>query len=365
MRLFLFEFKKMTGSRGMLLLILLLMVINFAKISIFVHYNPMLGVSRTNSKDQTVRLYQKKYEGKITEKSARKVIEGYEACERFMQGTGEYNEEDEFCFQIYPLYKYQYTYHMVLQDRLDDASENTKFYQSKSNFYEAERNELIRKIYFGREIDSYYDSEDFYYLFAYHFSTLLLVLFALILSYQFFYMEKENGMYQMLISLGKNRRTVFTKKYLNLIFGIFLVGTVLYLQDYILFGNLLHLRGILNPVYAIQSYSDSPFDMTILQYYLLICGIRMGIVLLISLVFVFVEQWFSGKILPVAAGGVVAVAVVLTGDHYFNLESYGMKLHVISLWNHPCPAGFVWLAVYGILLVILSVLVYRSFRIHN
>ena len=111
MRLFLFEFKKMTGSRGMLLLILLLMVINFAKISIFVHYNPMLGVSRTNSKDQTVRLYQKKYEGKITEKSARKVIEGYEACERFMQGTGEYNEEDEFCFQIYPLYKYQYTYH--------------------------------------------------------------------------------------------------------------------------------------------------------------------------------------------------------------------------------------------------------------
>ena len=116
--------------------------------------------------------------------------------------------------------------------------------------------------------------------------------------------------YQMLISLGKNRKNVFAKKYLNLI-----------------------------------------------------CGIRMGIVLLISLVFVFVEQWFSGKVLPVAAGGVVAV--VLTGDHYFNLESYGMKLHVISLWNHPCPAGFVWLAVYGILLVILSVLVYRSFRIHN
>lgn len=110
----------------------------------------------------------------------------------------------------------------------------------------------------------------------------------------------------MLISLGKNRKNVFAKKYLNLI-----------------------------------------------------CGIRMGIVLLISLIFVFVEQWFSGKILPVAAGRVVVVAVVLTGNHYFNLESYGMKLHVISLWTHP------WLAVYGILLVILSVLVYRSFRIHN
>lgn len=118
--------------------------------------------------------------------------------------------------------------------------------------------------------------------------------------------------YQMLISLEKNRKNVLAKKYLNLI-----------------------------------------------------CGIRMGIVLLISLIFVFVEQWFSGKILPVAAGRVVVVAVVLTGNHYFNLESYGMKLHVISLWTHPCPAVFVWLAVYGILLVILSVLVYKSFRIHN
>lgn len=365
MKLFLYECKKMIGCRKMLLLIMLLLLVNFGKITIYLHYNPVVQVSLEKKKDTAVWEYEKQFEGEITEEKAKKIVKGYKSCQRFMQGTGKYNETDEFCFQTYPLYRYQYTYHMMMEDRLKKAAENIKFYQSHNNFYQAELNRLIYKIYSNRVIDDYYNSEDFYYLFEYQFSTFLLLIFALVLSFQFFYVEKENGMYQMLISLGRNKNKVFANKYFNLFFGILLVGIVLYLQDVILFGKMLNLRGWWNPVYAIQSYGDSIFHVTILEYYLLNCGMRIGSAFLFALLCVFVEQWFSGKFLPVVAGGFIAVFLILTGDHYLNLDQYGMKLQVISVGNHPCLVIWVWLAVFMSMLVTFSILIHHSFRICN
>lgn len=362
MKLFLFECKKMMCSPNILLLILLLMIVNFGKITIFLHYNPMLGESITRRTDIVYQTFESKYEGEITEKKAKEIVEGYQSYLNSMLGTKEYDEADDFCYRIYALYKYQYTYHMMLQELLDDTAQNVDFFQNRNNSYQVELNKLIQKVYSGRQIEKYYNSEDFSFLFEYQFSTLLLVLFALILSYRFFYTEKENGTYQMLISLGKKRQKVFVTKYLNLFLGIFFTGIVLYMQDYFLYGKMLNLRGCLNPIYAIQSYSNAPLNISILGYYFLVCGVRISIIFLISLIFVFVEQLFSGQITPVVAGGLIAVCVIFTGDAYLNVGVYGKKLHVMSIWDHVFPAHFVWLTVLAVLLLTFSVLVYRTFK---
>lgn len=362
MKLFLFECKKMICSPNILLLILLLLITNFGKITISLHNNPMLLGSLTKRTDTVYQTYESKYEGKITEKKAKEIVEGYQSQLNFMLGTNEYNEAADYCYRIYALYKYQYTYHMMIQETLDEASQNVIFFQDRNNPYQVELNKLIQKIYSGRQIEKYYNSEDFSFLFEYQFSTLLLLLYALVLSYHFFYTEKENGTYQMLISLGKKRQKVFVAKYLNLFCGLFFTGIILYIQDYILYGKMLYLRGCLNPVYAIQSYSNTPFNVSILGYYFLICAMRVGIIFLISLIFVFVEQLLSGRIIPVVASGLIAVCVILTGDAYLNVGVYGKKLHVISILNHVFPAHFVWLAVYAVLLLIFSTLVYRTFK---
>lgn len=365
MRLFLLECKKMICSPNMLLLLLLLLMINFGKITIFLHYHPMLGESLTRKADTAYRENESNYEGEMTQQKAEEIVKGYQSYNDFMFGIREYDEADEFCYRIYALYKYQYTYHVMLQEILDEASVNVEFFQNKNDSYQTELNQLIQKVYSGRQIKKYYNSEDFSYLFEYQFSTLLLLLFALILSYQFFYSEKENGMYQMLISLGKKRQRVFAAKYLNLYLGILFMGMGLYIQDYILYGKMLNLNGSLNPVYAIQSYCHTPFDVSILGYYILTCAVRISILFLITLIFVFVEQLFSGRILPVVAGGLVAVGVIFTGDAYLNIGVYGKKLHVISILNHAVPAGCVWLIAYVVLLLIVSVLAYKTFKTQN
>lgn len=195
------------------------------------------------------------------------------------------------------------------------------------------------------------------------FSTLLLVFFALILSFRFFYAEKQSKTYQMLISLGKKRRKVFAVKYTSLFSGIFSLGVILYLQDYIIYWKMLNLNGGLNPVYAIESYKYSPFNIPIIGYYILVCAARIAIVFLIALIFVAVEQMFSGRVVPAAVGGLAAVCVIFTGDKYLNLGSYGKGLHTIRLWNHVYPAAYIGLSVYLVLLIIFTLLVYVSFKI--
>lgn len=362
MKLLLLECKKMLCNKGMLLLLLLLFAVNFGKILIFLHYNPMLPLSLTRKTDAVYQKYENKYEGEMTEEKANEVIAGYQAYDDYMSGKGEYKESDAYCYSIYPRYKYLYTYHEMMQGILDEVADNAEFYQSKNNPSRVELNQLIQKLYSGRHVDKYYNSEDFSFLFQYQFSTLLLVIFALILSFQFFYQEKENGMYQMLISLGKKRHTVFARKYIVLFFGIFLAGVLLYAQDYILYVKMLYLRGSLNPIYAVPAYSNCPLNVSILGFYLLSCIIRIGMIFLLALAFVLIEQMFLGRILPVLAAGLAALCVVFTGDQYLNIGTYGTELHVMSLGNHVVQEGYVWLAVYAVLLVAVSVLLHRSFK---
>lgn len=363
MKLFLLECKKMVCNRAMFLLLLLLFAVNFGKIVIFLHYNAMLSVSLTRKSDAVYQKYENRYEGDMTEENASEIIAGYKAYDDYMMGKGEYKESDVYCYAIYPRYKYLYTYHEMMQGILDEASDNVEFYQNKNNLSQVDLNKLIQKVYSGRHIDQYYNSEDFSFLFQYQFSTLLLVIFALILSFQFFYQEKENGMYQMLISLGKKRHMVFARKYISLFFGIFLAGAILFAQDYLLYVKILYLRGSLNPIYGVPDYSNCPWSVSILGFYLLTCIMRIGIVFLLALVFVFIEQMFSGRILPVVAGGLATLCVVFTGDKYLNIGSYGTDLHVLSLGNHVYQAAYVWLVVYAVLLVIVSLLLHRSFKV--
>ncbi len=362
MRMICFECKKMIFQRGILLLILLLALINVGKTVIYLHYNPTVSGVGAMSREKGHRNVLKEYQGEMTEEKAKQLRKAQDDLYKSLTGDGEYHREDEEKNTIVNEYQYQYTYQFVMQEHLDAAGDNERFYQARGNTGQVRYNRLIRKLYGDRFIENFYQCSYYDSLFDYQFSTLLLLIFAGVLSLRFFYLEKECGMYQMLLSLGGARKKVLRSKYAVLFLGILGMGCLLYLQDFVLFRWMLDLHGIGTPIYAVQSYAASPYALSILGFYLMICGMRIAVIVLIALLMVLLEQMCSGKFLPVVAAGLVCMGVILTGDSYLSFGRSARTLHVVWLGDWPCPALLAGTVVYMILVALLSVAVSRTFR---
>ena len=365
MRLFFLECKKMIFHKNVYLFLASLIVINLIKIIIFLNYNPLLQDRLNDRQDETYKGYEARYQGEMTEENASDISDGYNNYLNFMYGMSDYSEESYYRYRIYDLYKYEFLYDKSIREIILEAGENAEFYQEKGNDFETEKNRLIMQIYSDRFINDYYNSEDYTYLFSYSFSTLLLLLFALYISYYFFYLEKKNETYQMLLTLGNKKRRIFRNKYLALLLGLVIAGTVLYCEDYIVYFQKLNLEGAFNPIYAITDYEYCPYGFSIMGFYLFISATRIMIIFLISLIFVLAGQLCTGRLFPVMVPAAVSAAVILTGDSFLNIGIYEKQLNVVRILDHAVPADVLWLVIYIFLLICVSLMLYGSFQINN
>ena len=192
MRMICFECKKMIFQRGILLLILLLALINVGKTVIYLHYNPTVSGVGAMSREKGHRNVLKEYQGEMTEEKAKQLRKAQDDLYKSLTGDGEYHREDEEKNTIVNEYQYQYTYQFAMQEHLDAAGDNERFYQARGNTGQVRYNRLIRKLYGDRFIENYYQCSHYDVLFDYQFSTLLLLIFAGVLSLRFFYLEKES-----------------------------------------------------------------------------------------------------------------------------------------------------------------------------
>lgn len=330
------EGKKYLLTSKMLLLVFVLFLLNITKLFYFNYYDVMMADRKTIRHDKYLEQYRVQYEGEMTEAKAKKLIKQADSYEKFMVSGGRKEDKQELAAYIFrDSVQRQYNYHLTMRQLLKKIKQVRKVYKRKHNTYGIIKCSRMIKRYENRYLQNYYDCQDFKRLFEYNFSTCMLLIAGLMVSFTFYYQEKQGGTYPMIKVSGKNQRRIMCNKMLCSILFLLFMAVLLYGSDVAVYAEFLHLRGWLQPVYAIEGYEYNVFRCSILVYYMiqrLLCVLLCVVTTWAAAIAA--DAFLYGKYTVVLTVLLFAAAVFL-GDYIYVPDRYFANYEWIDVQNLP------------------------------
>lgn len=175
---------------------------------------------------------------------------------------------------FYTPMSYCVQYSARMEERLRQERENLKFYQSVGNKFMAAKSSYILQHYGDRSVSNFYLMDGWESLLKYDFSDLLILLLMILGIAASFTREKETGMTMLLASSKRGGWPMFVSKCGAAILYTIGLTAVFSLLNLAVYGVLLGFEGWDQPLYAIETFQDTPFYGTVSQFYLLSCGMK-------------------------------------------------------------------------------------------
>lgn len=282
-----YEFRKLFGSRAVLLLILALLAVNGYQIhQVQQERDVML---RNELYPQVYEEMHERYAGEITADKIAELLTIYrplqEAVERRL-GYADYDPDsytgnvgsDEYFFARFFVdeMEYDYLYQNYAYGIVRRALTNMTFYEEKGNLYEYEKNARIAEDFYGRRIDTFAYTGMFFHYLPYDFSVLLVLIICLFGMAGVFVTEKETEM-SMLLATSRNggRKTAAAKLTASFLFCC-LVCVLFWLEDFALFSAFFRSgwEAAASPLYALASFQNTPLRLTIGEFSLVMCVLK-------------------------------------------------------------------------------------------
>ncbi len=328
MKLFYLEARKGILRRSVLIALILFLCLDILKIGLDYRSGAIREVIGNTEGMQAgfAEIYDKA-KGAITSETAEFLVSEYQRLSQAV-ADGTYSRKPQegtysgyiygdyylFGSYFYPQMSYCVQYPVRMAERLEQETENLKFYQSVGNESMSAKSNYILQHYTDRSIPSFYLMDSWESLLKYDFSDLLILLLLILGVAASFTREKETGMTMLLSSskyggwpvlVSKCGAAVIYATGLTLIFS--LMNLVVYC---VLFG----VEGLDCPLYAIKAYQDSPFGGTVGQFYLLSCEMKALGFSVFSLLLLLLSACFQHTLYPCILGvGVGVTASYLSG----------------------------------------------------
>ena len=338
------EGKKYLFTFKMALLILVLFFLNIMKLFYFNYYDGMMTDRKTIRSDKYLEQYRVQYEGKMTETKAKKLITQADSYEKFLiSGGGKENKQEHAAYLLRDSVQRQYNYHLTMGQLLKKIKHVRKVYERKHNTYEVKKCNRMITCYENRYLQNYYDCQDFKRLLEYNFSTCLLLIAGLFVSFTFYYQEKMGGTYPMIKVSGKNQKRIMRNKMLCSILFLLFIAILLYASDVAVYAKFLHLRGWLQPVYAIEGYEYNVSGHSILFYYMmqrLLCVLLCVVTTWIAAIAA--DAIWYGKY-TVVLTVVLFAAAIYFGDFIYVPDRYFANYEWIRIQNVPVHSYEIYL----------------------
>ena len=256
-----------------------------------------------------------KVKGEITEKTVSFVTSEYQRLDK-LTADGTYSRKpqegtysgyifgDYYLFHsyFYPYMEYSVKYSSEMEKVLTQAEENLKFYQENKNKAETTKNAYILDHYNGRSISEFYLYDGWESLLSYDFSDLLILLLLVLAVAPAFTCEKENGMILILSSCKRGRWPMLFSKCGSAVIFSWSITALFALFNLLIFGLLCGFEGWNSPLYAIESYRNTPFSGSVLMFYVLICGAKAIGFSVTVLLLIFLSACFKKSMYPCLAG---------------------------------------------------------------
>ena len=107
------------------------------------------------------------------------------------------------------------------------------------------------------------------------FLDVILMIFLFLCALPLFYQEQIYGMEDMILATKKGRKTYVAGKYISVIAVIIMCTVVIACVNYIVFYITYGLKGSQMPIYALEEFQYSPYNLTLLQAYFCYTGTKM------------------------------------------------------------------------------------------
>lgn len=274
MRIFFFELKKCFTKRSVIIVFVLFLALNgFKIVSLNEKSEDFFGYAEGKL------LLKEEVSGEITYEKLAYVIEKKSELEKLVNERSYSTEFDENTYtgyqygdygifkEVYEDLDYAYHYSEKLEDVLIKAKNNLLLYPENSSEYRF--NERVIKLYSGRKITSYYNTEGYEKYFSYDFSVLLLLLLLVFAVSPVFSHEDETGMSTLLVSSPNGNRQTARAKLLSTLSFASVVSVAFAGFDFLCFAAVFGLKGLNNPLYSVKSFVYTPLNITIGQYILI------------------------------------------------------------------------------------------------
>ncbi len=207
-----------------------------------------------------------------------------------------------------PNLKYAVSYAYDIQDVLQRAEENIRFYELVGNTKNLNENQDIVRLYAGRSIDEYRNLYGARYLLFYDFSSLLIIFLLIVTLSPSFVSEKENRMDQLFPTFPSGERKINSTKLSFIILITIIYCVWFFVMDLIGFALFSHLQGFSMPLYSIQEFRLTPLTLSIIQYYGVNLIFKILGMLLVAF-FVSIHSKFLPKIVYVFLGSILPLVL--------------------------------------------------------
>lgn len=361
MKMIFFELKKYVLKPSVLAFLALFAVLNFVKFFEIYYYfgGGRWAVTGTDSISEGFEKLYPVYGGEITEEKINGLKTELALAQQKLdeRGIGDtiyddcytgypYGDVELFKNTLIPGYEYAILYRSYAEGLVTAASENIVFF-SGINDYEVRKNTLISDIFKGRYVDRYVRSDGWTALFDYKFSAILVMLMIVLAFSPIFSGERAGGFDKLIISSGK-RRAAVRSKLLSVDIFTFTITLLFFLLD-ILYVAVIHgLDCFEAPVYAIKTYMNCPFTVTLGGALLLSFLGRLLAMLFFSALAAFISSFGRNTalslFLSIASGALLIAASDILPECFDILglaysSHFLEKLSVVNVFGLPVFSG--------------------------
>ncbi len=339
-KLILFELKKLIHQRYLLFFIGLLLFVNV--INIYFNYDLLVTPKETMLTEDTVietdRIklqMDKDYMGDITAESLAKLQNHYNIALAISEGKTTENIDlyfplaytdmvysKEIIDEMQRLYTYSDS---IINPLLEKNTEIKIQAETYNDMYSIRTAKLIENTYSGRDISEYYRVNEFEQLLTYHLSALFVLLLSVYCASNLFAGEKETQMFSLIKCSPKGEKDLFLAKVLSLAAFCVTVGVIFFGTDLFAFWVCRRPSGFLLPIYAIESFTYTTLNISIVAFFVLISFLKIFGAFIVGVAAILFSVFFSKSYQAFVAGFLSVIALMginLFTDGFFGIIRY-------------------------------------------
>ena len=319
-----YELKKYILKPSLLICIIVLVLLNFVKVfELYYYTGGGRAVLSGNAVQGTDILYDK-YSGKITDEKINGLKTELANAEQMLKEYGIIEEPIEGTYCGYPYgdvnlfkdlissYEYAILYSNKSAEITENARANAEFYSDKSR-YEYRLSKLYEDCYKGRSLDGYYQSEGHKAIFDYKFSALL-SMFIIVLAISPIVSKEYVIGYNKLISSSGKRGSVMLAKLTAAAIFTFAVTLILFVSDMVYFQLIYGFDGFSAPIYALQEFEMSPFNITLFGALVITFVLRLVFLLMFTFLVTAVSSFCKNDIISMVVSVTAGFLLVIGSE---------------------------------------------------
>ncbi|MFR7590761.1 MAG: hypothetical protein ACLUVC_04900 [Longibaculum sp.] len=363
MKLYFYEWKKLFFNKSFLIIVMSLIIINIGFIGFDYKVN-FVDKQLTHAQKH----YSLKFAGQITFEKVQDLKAEMDLIKTTPQ-THYYSggEEGDIMIleEIYNQMYDQYNYQKNNQDYLNMLLDNIEYFQTHHQQREAHYNQYIYNQYSNRNITTFDYTLPFEKLFHYQETNIFILLSIVFASAMMISLEKESQMLPLLKTSQKGKKYLQRIKYFHNISLSITIVLLFSLIEFITFMSLYGFSGMNEPLYAIEGLLRTPISCTLLQFYLLLVGMRLLAFVFVGLIFLTLTQFINNHFLCI----ITSISIILflyMGISQVQLLNPLTLLNGINLFLNMkcifigdyCMFQYIWFLIVGIGWILLLSVIY-------